>query len=153
MTAPSRESGAQLHRRETRRQIYLPFGLALLLTAGMIGMVAALNDPLARVRVAIIGNMVGTFLALCPMIVCFIPLYFVLAAAIFGMAKLHTSVGTPLERLERATNWASTQVTVWTDRANQRLIQFGATIAPLMRMFSIFNPPPQETPHGNPKTD
>jgi hypothetical protein len=153
-SSPARETGAVLHRRETRWQIYLPFLFALLLCIAIFGAIALLNDPLARARIAIMGNMVSMALLLCPLVICLLPLYFLLAAAIFGMGKLHRAVGTPLERLERATEWAVTQVNDWTAYLQQWLIRLNTSLAPLMALFSFFNSrSTQEISNGNSKTD
>lgn len=146
-SASSRESGKALHQRETRRQIWLPFGLAALVIAGMFLMAALLNDPLARARVAIIADFMFMLLVLCPSILCLFVVYLLVVMAMYGMHRLHHSVGTPLERLERATETMAERMDAWTDALNRRVVNLSVRFAPLMAFLSLFDTH-QETQHG-----
>ncbi|MCU0511768.1 MAG: hypothetical protein MUE40_04265 [Anaerolineae bacterium] len=133
------EDGRTIHRRETRRQIWLPAGAALLLVLLLGTVPALLSDPLARLRVAVIADVLFTVMILCPAVLCLFLLYVLVVAAIYGMWLLQRLAGTPLQRLEKATATLAQRVAGWTGRINQQVIGLNERFAALTWLFNLFD--------------
>ncbi len=141
--APVRESGTVVHRRETRLQIALPFIGAVLIVLGLTILPILINDPQYRLRVSFVGDLLMTLFVLCPAVVCMAVVYFVVVLGIFGMMVLHRMAGTPLERLERMSERLAVEIDGVSRRLSNAAISFGATLAPLSRILSIFDRDPE----------
>lgn len=142
--APTR-SGRDLHRRETRNQIVLPFLLAVVFVTLIVLFVAFLNNPQARTQVRAIADFVLSVTILCPAILCLFPIYLLVVVGVYGANKLHAGTQKPLERLETLTNQARERVSGWTDGANSQVSHWSARIEPLMKIMSIFDEPTTKT--------
>jgi hypothetical protein len=134
-----RESGAQIHRRETRRQVYLPFMLALFGLLGMVLLVALPTNPIWRVRAQAIADWTYTILCLAPAVLCLFPVFLLVAVAIWGMNRLHLMTERPLHRLEDlATNWV-TRINTASEYVQHKTIDVSSTLEPAMKMISAFD--------------
>lgn len=131
-----REAGETIHRRETRRQIILPMvGASLLIF--IIFLMAALL-PL-RVQVSTLADWMTTIFLLCPAVICLLPIYIILVAGVYGMNKLHNSVGTPLQKLEHFSEGVANRIESATTGVNRQTVKWRARFAPLEKLMSIFD--------------
>jgi hypothetical protein len=140
---PSRETGATVHRRETRMQIVLPFIGAVVLVLFLTLLPVLINDPQARLRVSFVGDVLMTLFVLCPAVLCLAALYFVVVLGIFGMTILHRMAGTPLERLERISARFAVGLDGVSQRVNNIALSWSASLASLYRVLSIFDHDPE----------
>ncbi len=148
--APQTPTAQQTFRRETRRYVWLPFALLMaLLTLGILLAFVLPQDGLNGLRAAAVGNFLLVVLLLCPMVLLMIPLYLLIVALGFGARALHDGAERPLARLEARMNDWRTQITVATDKLNRGGAQWSVRLAPLLALFSLFDPPAQEKTHDD----
>ena len=140
-----RSSGRQIHRREMRLQVWLPFALAAVLILSMFLMVALPSEPEWRLRAAFIADFMTTILFLCPIFLCGFVFYAVLVAAGYGMHRLYRGTIPPLERLSSLSQQSSEKAQVYSERVVQETGRWSVRLAPLMKMFSIFDEKPGAT--------
>lgn len=138
-----RESGAVLHRRETNRQIYLPFLLGLALLVGIFLMLAIPSDPVWRDRARAMGDFLYTLLCIIPILLCLLPLYVMVLLGIFGMRKLHSGTERPLRKLENLTESLAGRIETATAYVNKHTISLSSKFEPLETLFKIFTSPEQ----------
>jgi len=132
----NREKGRQLHRRQTRWQIILPFCLLIIVIFAMPIITALL--PTAS-HISIVSDWMFTLLVLCPMVLCFfVPLVITVAMA-YGVGRLHDGVQPPLERLEDMTASMNERVGTLTDTANERVVGWTARLEPFLYLLRIFD--------------
>lgn len=145
-----RETGEQIHRKETRRHIWLPFLGALVGVLVAFLIVALANQPLARSRAAAIADLMVTTLCLVPILACILPAYIVVWLGVIGMGKLHNSTERPLRRLEKLMTGTADRIEGLTTNWNNRLINWQTQIAPLMKVMQYFDSDTKEEtePHG-----
>ena len=141
---PQRESGTQLHTRETRLQIYLPFALSLLLLLAMVLVVALPSNPIWRIRAQAIADWTYTILCLLPMVLCVLPLFLLVALGIWGMNIVHRTTERPLRKLENLAAGLATRINNISEYVQQKTIDVSATVEPAMNVISAFNSPEQE---------
>ena len=145
MTTTDQPNSQDLHRRETRRQILLPFaGGVVLVVALLIGVIVA-----GRVPASAAANLLLTVLVLCPLAICLLPLYFLLVVAIAGMSRAHSGIAAPLRRVEDLSAGLRDRTKTVTERAARMTITLNARFAPLDKtLFSLFDrPAPDEDDH------
>jgi hypothetical protein len=128
--------GRQQHRQTTRWRIYFPFFLSLLLVIGLFVVVALLPR---RIQVSLVSDWLFIIFVLCPMILCLFPLVLGVVAAVYGANRLHDSASPPLERLEELSASMNERVVTMTDKANQRVVDANAKVAPWLRWASFFD--------------
>lgn len=133
------QRGTIMHRRETRRQIWLPFGLGVALVILAFLIVALPADPVWRVRAQAIADFLYTLLCSLPLLLCLVPLYLVIMLGIYGMNRLHDSTERPLRRVENLAEGLANRIEVVAATINKQTINWSARIAPLMRLFSTFD--------------
>lgn len=149
---PVRESGAQIHQRETRWQIVLPFTITVLILIVLVGAVAIQSAPIWRIRAETIADWTYSLMCLIPMTLCLMPLYVVVMLGIWGMNRLHGSTERPLRRLENLAANLAERIDKFSNAINQRTIGFNSRLAPLMNLISGFEPNnnPQEATSNEP---
>jgi di/tricarboxylate transporter len=142
MTTPpkptARQTGKQLHRRETRLQIYVPFGLAFLVLVAIVLVLVLPQDGMAHLRASAIANFFVTLFMLCPCVLVLFGIYVLVVAMVYGVNKLHDSAEKPLTRLENLTHEMKTRVEKTSQTVNQKAISASASIEPLMKALRIF---------------
>jgi hypothetical protein len=149
MTTDShRQDSLKVHRRQVRGQIVLPFLGGLLLIVGLVVVMVLLG----RTPTSAVANTLLTILILCPLALCLLPLYLVLALAVAGMSSAHSGIGRPLRRLENLSLTVRDRTYSITDRVARTSINLNARFAPLDKLiFSKFDRPAQkEEEHEQP---
>lgn len=142
-----RESGHTLHQRETRLQIWLPFMGAVLLVLAVTALVGLNQDAQAMLRISALTDIMVMLMVLCPAFICLLPIYVLLVAGIYGMHRLHNGVGTPLERLENATEKFAQRVERTADRVNKGTVNWSARFAIFAPVLNWFDTP-EENPNA-----
>lgn len=145
---PQRESGIQIHRRESRLQIYLPFGLGLMLLLTLILIVALPTNPIWRIRAQAVADWTYTILCLTPMVLCVFPLFMLVALGIWAMNRLHGMTERPLRKLEILTAGLANRVNNVSEYIQRKTIDVSATIEPALHMIDTFDNPRQEVSDG-----
>ncbi len=112
-------------RREQRRQIWLPFAGGGLLLLALVIFAAFLPG------VSVVANFMMTILLLCPVVVCLLPLYFLLVFAVFGMNSVYNGAAKPLHRLEKLTASIATRTSRYSDTLARKSINLNTRFAPL----------------------
>lgn len=125
-------------RADARRSIGWPFALALLVVLALIVIPALLPT---QQQASLMADWLTIWLVLCPVFLCFFPLYLLVALGIYGMQRLHQGTEAPLERLERFMVTTLTRVDRSTEAWHQRLIRWDERFAPLRRVLSAFDEP------------
>ena len=148
-----RQSGAELHRRETRRQMILPFALAVMLVLAMFGVAALLDGPEGMPRVSIISNFLVSILIICPAIICLFPIYLLIVAAIYGANRLHDRTRSPLERLEKLAGDSADRLEGLTASVSKRAISWNASLAPILNLTRFFDSPEKTDSKEKPDAD
>jgi hypothetical protein len=115
----------QTLRREQRLQIWLPFVIGVVIVLMLV--VFAVLTP----RVSVVANCLLTVLILCPAVLCFLPIYFVLVFAVSGMNSAYNSAARPLRGLERLSVRVLNRTVSLSDSLSRRSINFNARLAPL----------------------
>lgn len=136
-----RETGEVIHRRESLRQIYLPFILGLLLLLIMVLMVALPSAPIWRIRAQAVADWTYMILCLIPVVFCILPLFMIVAISIWGMNQVHSSTERPLRKLENLSAGLAARINNVTDYINQKTIDASTTIEPAMTMINSFDTP------------
>jgi len=134
------QRGTTLHRRGTRRQIWLPFGLGVALVLLAFLIVALPSDPIWRVRAQAIGDFLYTLLCSLPLLICLLPLYLLVMLGIYGMNRLHNSTERPLRRVENLAEGLAKRIEGVTTSVNNQTTKWSTRIAPLMRLLGAFDP-------------
>lgn len=136
---PQRPTPLKEHRRQTRREIWLPALGGLLLVILMV-VIAGLRPQGART--SLIADFMGTIFLLCPAAICLLPIYFVLAIAVGGMNRAHRGAITGLGKLENLSGRLLSSTTRVMDKTARASITVNARLAPLDRkVFSAFDRP------------
>jgi len=140
MTIDSSES-EKLHRRAVRREILLPFaGGILLIIVLMVIAIAAGSTPTSGISTTML-----TVLVLCPLAICLLPVYVLLAVAVAGMNKAHQGVARPLRALTAQSLALRQRTYSIADRMARTSINLNTRFAPLDRaVFSAFDRPAQQ---------
>lgn len=144
-----RDDGRRLHRREMRRQAWVPFWLTLLVILGVLAISALLYGDTGRTQVAAIADWMVTVCLLVPLLICLPIIFVVVAVGVWGINWLHDTTQSPLERLENVTAMMAERVEKLSDKANERVIRQSERLAPWVRFFSIFEtgtPTESDTP-------
>lgn len=148
-TPPPRERGRRIHRRETLRQLVLP-----MLGSGLIILVIALVLVLlpARVQVSVLADWMFTILVLCPLVLCNLIVFLLVVVLWYGMTRLHRGTEAPLERLENLVTGVANRIERTSAALNQRVVNVSSRLAPLMKLFSVFDTPepPDSSKNGKP---
>ncbi|QPC80690.1 hypothetical protein G4Y79_13310 [Phototrophicus methaneseepsis] len=134
-----RESGPELHRRETRLGIWLPFFLTFLLVVALILLIALPSEPEWRTRVSFIADFMGSVLIFCPAIICAFAIYLVLVVAVWGMNRLHSGAASPLEKVENITANLANRVESATEKVNERVVDASTRMASLTYFMRFFD--------------
>jgi len=143
-TQPPDESGTEIHRRESRLQIYLPYGLGLLILLTMVLVVALPTNPIWRVRAQAIADWTYTILCLIPMVLCVFPVFMLVAMSIWGMYRLHGITEPPLRKLENLAAGLATRINNASEYVQRKTIDVSTTIEPALNLISTFDNPQQE---------
>ena len=140
-TKIGRETGAVIHRRETNRQIYLPFlfGMTLLLIAFLI--VALPSAPEWLDRAQAIGDFLYTLLCIIPVLMCLLPVYVMVLLCVYGMTKLHDGVESPLRKLENLTASLAERIETATEYVTNQTTTFSNAVEPIDTALRIFDTP------------
>ncbi len=144
-TQAPQQRGEALHRRETRRQIWLPFVLGVLLVALAFLIVAIPSDPIWRVRAQAIGDFLYTLLCTIPILLCLFPLYLLIMLGIYGMNRLHNSTERPLRRIENLVEGLANRIESGAAAVNKQTVNWSTRIAPLLKLFTTFDPAQDES--------
>lgn len=135
---PNIADAQKQHRRETRRQIYWPFGLMIFVFILVMVLVFTVVLP-RRVQVSLVADYFTILCFLCPLLLCLFPIYLLAVTALYGVTRLHDSAQSPLTRIERLSQQLNRQATDATDALNQRTIEMSMRFAFLSRLFDIFD--------------
>lgn len=141
MTTTDQPNSQHRHRRETRRQILLPFVGGVVLVVVLV-IVAALAG---RAPLSAAANLLLMVLVLCPLVLCLLPLYFLLAIAVAGVGRAHGGIAAPLRRVEDLSVSLRDRTKTITERAARVTIGLNARFAPLDKtLFSLFDRPDED---------
>src|SRR5688572_22658800 len=139
---PEKVSGAEKHRAETIRQIWLPLaGGGLILLAILI--VSVLLPQ--RIQVQMVSDLLSTLFILCPMAVCILPIYVLMVALIFSMNKIHGVTSKPLQWLEKQSERMVEETVKVADVVAKKSIGLSTKMAYFERWLGFFNRPPQNS--------
>ncbi len=136
---PTRESGEDLHRRETRRQIWLPFGAGLVLLFLIVAGLALQSQPIWRVRIEALASWTNTLLCLLPLVICAFPVYLLIIWGIYGMHRLHNATETPLRKVENLAGTTASRIESLSTFVNEKTIAISANLAPYMKAMRAFD--------------
>ncbi|MGQ9910037.1 MAG: hypothetical protein ACUVS2_14510 [Candidatus Flexifilum sp.] len=92
------EATRRRRRRQNRREIVLPFAIALFILIGLVLLTAVL--PREGVP-SVTANLLATLFFLCPLALCLLPFALMLVAAIYGLGQLNERAARPLIAVER----------------------------------------------------
>lgn len=149
-TPPAEAAQAERqHRRETRRQIWLPLGIGvgvLALVAGV--MMSPLFPPANRAGISLVADWTLSVLVLCPIVLCLFPLAAGLLIAAFGMNIVHDAAARPLRRGVRLSETLSVRAQQSADRVSRATIGLSARLAYGERLLSVFDRPSSD-PEGD----
>lgn len=113
----------------TRREIVLPFAL------GIVGIVVLVVIAALTPRPFVVADVLLTTLILCPAMICMIPIYILLVAAIWGMGRVTGLVAKPLAALEKLTARAETETKRVSATAMRQTATFSTQVAPLEHLL------------------
>lgn len=133
-----REEGRQIHRRETRRQIILPYMLGVGLLVVIFLIMALPTDPVWRLRASAVGDFLYTLLCLLPLCLCGFGAYAGVMVGIWGMNKLHASTERPLVRVENLVAGLATRVDNLSEMINTRTLDWRAKLEQVLTFLSVF---------------
>lgn len=132
---------AKTTRRNFRRGIAI-----FVLTAFVILLIVALiSIPGTPEQVSIISNTFVICFVLLPCLICLVPIYILILAAIYGVFVVHNGTGSILGRVQGLTQTASTFMLRWMERAGKLSIGINSRFAFLSGFFSVFDPKPDNS--------
>lgn len=129
------------HLRETRREIYGPFLLGLLLIIFCVGLMMSPLFPATlagRDGIAIVANVMLMAMMILPVLLCVFPLVLLGVVLIFGVRRGQDKVIPPLRRLEDYSLWLSRKTASVTDKINEQTINASVRFVWLDRLLGIF---------------
>jgi hypothetical protein len=128
------------HRRETRRQIWLPIGVVLLVLLVCLGFVMSpAFPPVRRDGVSLVADWMLTILVLCPAVICLFALAVGGIVSVVLMNRLHDMAATPLRRAELLTETLKARVESTGEAMSRKSIDLSARWAYFDRLLSIFD--------------
>lgn len=133
------EQGRALHRRETRRQIWLPLLLGIGAIFLPVVLIAIQRDAIWRIRAAAIGDFLYTILCAMPLLLCSFLAYLVIMILVIAMNKLHRRTETPLERVEGIASTLATRIEAFSNTVNERTVTWSARLEHLMTFLDLFD--------------
>ena len=128
----------KLQRQKTRRSVFLPFFLLILLMFVFVGIMLSLRTP---AQVAIVSDFLFTLFILCPLIICMFPVVMLMFLLVALMNRLHIGAKSPLRRLEQWTYAAEKRVEGWASMVDSRVLNWAVRFAPVRRILTIFDAP------------
>jgi ABC-type transport system involved in multi-copper enzyme maturation permease subunit len=134
----------KIQRQQTRRYIFLPFIILLLIFVAIIAVIVSLRTP---TQVAVVSDMLFTIFILCPLVICMFPVAIIMFVLIALMNRLHDGTKSPLRRLEQWTYTMEQRVDGWARIVDSRVIHYAVKFAPIRRILTIFDTP--SSSHGN----
>jgi hypothetical protein len=111
--------------REQRLHIWMPFAVGVLALLLLV-VVAALTP-----RVSVVANCMMTILILCPVLICLLPIYFLMVFAVYGMNGVYNGAAIPLRRLEKLSQILHNRTISLSDTLARQSININARLAPL----------------------
>lgn len=138
-TAPARETGRVIHRRETRYQIWLPFAISLIVLIVIFFAIALQPDPLWRERAQAIGDLMYIIFCSFPLLICLLPLYVVIIVITYGANKLHQGSETPLRKVENAAASMTQRVETYSQMVRDRTVSASQFFDPLDKAETMFS--------------
>ena len=149
------QAALEQHRRESRREIWLPaaIGLGVLVVAALAA--AFISTRYAELR--LISNFVLTLLILCPAALCAFPLAIGLVIAAAGMNRAHDWSEDKVGAVNRVSYGLNRRIDAVMARLGRAGVDIGAAAAPLeAKVFSAFDRPNgtavNEVKHGTSST-
>lgn len=91
--------------------------------------------------ISVISNIMLTCLCLLPMVICLLPVYLLLVAAIYGMNRVHGKAEAALDRARDTSASLRERSAGVTASLNRSSINFSALLAHLDPLFNIFDRP------------
>lgn len=140
-TQQRREQGRAIHRRETRRHIWLPLIMGIVGISTPVVLIAIQRDEIWRVRAAAIGDFLYTLLCSVPLLLCAFGTYLVVMVAVIALNKLHHMTQSPLERVELLANGFADRIEALSSNINQRTLGWSSRLEQVMVFFDLFNQP------------
>ena len=131
-----------IQRRQTRRNIILPFLVLLAILAIIIGVVVSLRTPK---QVAVLSDLMLTLFVLCPLVICMFPIVVLMLLLVAMMSRLHTKTKSPLRRLEQWTYTMEKKIESWASVIDGRVLNWAVRFAPIRRILTIFDEPSNES--------
>lgn len=140
-----RQRGRNIHRRETFRQILLPFLIGFLGLAIAVGLIAVQREGVWRIRAATIGDFLYMILCILPMLLCSLATYIIALIGIVTINKLHHRTQSPLERVETMANGLAKRVESLSTGLNARTTRWSARLEHILTFLDIFEPTQEGT--------
>lgn len=136
-------SSSQKHLSQTRRQILLPFLLAVLVivVCAVLVMSPLFPPPNGQYQVSIVSNILLMVFMLCPAVICFGALAIGMVIAAFAMNKGHTLVAKPLRRAEELSETLEQRTIEATTKLNRRTINLSSRFAIIDKWLGVFDQP------------
>ncbi len=125
-------------------QIILPAGLALLVIMGLTVLIVTTRTPTG---ISIFADLFLAFLCLLPLILCMTPVYLGMIFGAVYVGRLNHTIVDTARRARQATERLEAQTEAVTDNINRTTINASARIAPLERLFSVFDRPGENDEH------
>lgn len=135
MTVPKTKAIRE-HRRQTRLMIWLPFAGGLLLL--IVLLVIAANQ--GGDRISVMSDVFLTLTILCPLVLCFFPIYLLVVLAVAGMNRAHNTTARALTRVEDASAKLKERTLTVTDRAARASININSRFAFISRLSQFGSP-------------
>lgn len=142
-TAQERVRSADQHRQETWLLIVLPMVGAVLAFVALL-VLTLMVVLIKRPQVAALSDWLLTVWVLCPLALCILPVYLLMAMAAFGVGKLHDTTGKPLRRLNDVSANLSQRVIQTGEALSRKSIVIASTVALLDKVWGIFDLPDSE---------
>jgi hypothetical protein len=127
-----------VHQRAMRKQIILP---VILVVVGLTALLFLTLIPLTPRGLSLVADLLLVIMCLIPMVICLLPVYLMLIAAVALMNRMGGGTTKQVRRVRGATETLAQQTRSTSDTINRKTVNMSARIAPLDRLWSIFDRP------------
>lgn len=143
---PILDASGKKHRRETLRQILLPFLLAvLLIVACVVAVMSPLFPPPAgQYQISIVSNLLLMVFILCPALLCFSGLAIGMVVLAAAMNKGHDAAAKPLQRVEDLSRTLEQRTVEATNTLNRKTIDISSRFALVYKWLGVFERPAEQ---------
>lgn len=141
-TPTPKEDPIAQHRRTFLRKVALPFALGGL---SIVALIALSVLALGRRDVSLLADWMLSCLCLLPLLIILFPVYLLLVVAAFTLGKADRFTTRQVRRARVMTEKLSERTRETSLNLSRRSIGFNARLAPLDRLFNVFDRPSSST--------